>query len=177
MSRPVVKLKLDITSFEESAYGGVLQLAENRGVSFQSMALLGDTEEHRRLLYELNKTCSADIPARGKFFEYGEFCERRYGRGYDPKGVIIALQNGNWIGMTANSNWKKHNFIFNEMTGVLTPYRRVGIAIALKLHGIRYAKSLGVKFAYTVHDTENVAPIALNRRLGYVDAEWDRLID
>lgn len=177
MSRPVVKLKLDITSFEEANFNGVLQLAENRGISFQSMAVLGDTEEHRRLLYELNKTVSGDIPARGKFFEYREFCEKRYGRSYDPKGVIIALLDGNWIGMTANSNWKKYNFIFNEMTGVLTRYRRTGIAIALKLHGIRYAKSLGVKFAYTVHDMENVAPIAMNRRLGYVETEWDRLID
>ncbi len=176
MNRSFVKLKLDIAAFDERPFIDRLIGAEARGVLFRTMASLGDTQTHRRQLYELNKICSADIPGRGKFFEYSEFCEQRYGTGYDSEGVIVALLNEEWIGMSANSNWQQHRFIFNEMTGVLRKNRQNGIATALKLYGVRYAKAIGVDWAYTVHDAENVAPIELNRRLGYEETDWVQLI-
>ncbi len=175
MTRPIVKLKLDVESFEEAPFRSAIQHCEKNGIVFKSMASLGDTSRSRHLLYELNRTCSKDIPARGKFFTYEEFSERRYGKGYDPNGVIIALHDGDWVGLTANSNWKQRGFVFNEMTGVLRHYRRKGIALALKLHGIRYAKRLPVQLAFTLHDAENVAPIQMNRKIGYVDTEWNDL--
>lgn len=172
----MIKLKLALDSFDESRFTGVVERSERSGISFETMASLGDTTPIRMQLYQLNKICSADIPARGEFFTVDEFFEKKFAQGYDPSGVIIALSKGNWIGMSANSNWQQHNFIFNEMTGVLKGYRRQGIALALKLLGIKYAQSIGVDYAYTIHDAENSAPIELNRRLGYIDAEWEKLI-
>jgi len=57
------------------------------------------------------------------------------------------------------------------MTGVLRQYCRRGIALALKLLGIRFAKDCNVSTTDTIHDFENVAAIEMNRRLGYVDTE------
>lgn len=55
------------------------------------------------------------------------------------------------------------------MTGVLKEYRRRGIATALKVLSIEFARSLGVSVIYTVHAAANIAAIAMNRRLGYTD--------
>ena len=41
------------------------------------MADLGDTAGCRRALYELNKTCSADIPERGEFYTFHEYIDDR----------------------------------------------------------------------------------------------------
>ena len=63
------------------------------------MADLGDTAECRRLLYELNKTCSADIPERGEFYTLDEYLNDRIEiPTYHPRGVVLAISNGVWIG-------------------------------------------------------------------------------
>jgi len=177
MSRPFVKLKLELKSFDEARFPSAIERCERQGISFETMASLGDTNTNRFKLYQLNKTCSADIPARGEFFSFDEFCENRFSTGYDPLGVLLALHKDAWIGMSASANWQHKNFVFNEMTGVLRDYRRHGIALALKLLGIKYAQSLGVDHIYTIHDAQNTAPIALNRRLGYIDADWANLTE
>ena len=41
------------------------------------MANLGDTPEFRRALYELQKTCSADIPECGEFYTFDEYLAER----------------------------------------------------------------------------------------------------
>lgn len=52
--------------------------ASPSGVSLASIAELGDTEQLRRRVYELNKECAADIPGRGQFFSYDEYIQRRF---------------------------------------------------------------------------------------------------
>lgn len=171
MNRETVKLALDLRIFDETPFLPILNRCLHKGYQFTSIEDVGDTETHRLKLYELNKTCSADIPARGEFFSFEEFAARRFGKSYDPSGVFIALDQDVWIGMAATSNHSSKGFAFNEMTGVLREFRKSGIAISLKVLGIRYAKSLGVEWVYTIHDAENVAAIAMNRRLGYRDAD------
>lgn len=112
-----------------------------------------------------------DIPGRGEFSATDEFCQKRYGEHYDPSGVIIGVSEGDWIGMCATSNHSDKGFCLNEMTGVTKVYRRRGIALALKLMGIRYAKGVGAQKVYTIQDTQNSSAIAMNRKLGYVDSK------
>lgn len=165
-----VKLALDVKAFDEAPFIPALNRCCSEGIQFTTMEELGDREEHRQKLYELNKTCSQDIPGRGMFFSYDEFCARRYAATYDPAGVIVALDQDSWVGMAATSDHSSKGFAFNEMTGILREYRRRGIAIALKVLSIRYARSLKVNWVYTIHDSENFAAIEMNRRLGYADA-------
>jgi GNAT superfamily N-acetyltransferase len=63
--------------------------------------------------------------------------------------------------------------MFNEMTGVRASHRRRGIATAMKVLGIRFARSAGARWLYTVHDVRNSDAIELNRRLGYVQTDFD----
>jgi len=103
------------------------------------MEKLGDTTKNHRALYELNKECSADIPDRGEFYTVDEYlAERIEVESYDPRGIVIALDDGEWVGLAATSN--KRTFVFNEMTGVKASYRGRGISIAMKVFGFEFAR-------------------------------------
>ena len=54
------------------------------------------------------------------------------------------------------------------LTGVRRRYRRRGVALALKLRGIHYARARGYSFVRVDNDSANVPMLALNERLGFV---------
>jgi RimJ/RimL family protein N-acetyltransferase len=172
-SAPRVRLELVLASFDERPFASTIQQCEERGVRFETMASLGDTASARRSLYELNRACSADIPGRGPFFTYEEYLADRIDHArYCAAGTMVALEGDAWIGMAGLSDWRSRGFMFNEMTGVRADRRGRGIALALKVLGIRFARTTGARRLYTFHDARNVAAIALNRRLGYVDSDF-----
>ena len=167
-------MKLDLVAFDEAPFAAYLERCARDGVRFETMASLGDAGEERRRLYELNRTCSSDIPGRGPFFSFEEYVTARLAvPTYAPAGTVVALARDEWIGLAAVSDWRAKGFAFNEMTGVRADHRGRGVAIAMKLLGIRFARSTGVRWLYTFHAAENAAAIAMNRRLGYVDADFD----
>lgn len=60
-----VRLKLDLDAFDDARFEPYLRRCQQTGIELTTMAAAGDTVEHRHALYNLNKTCSADIPERG----------------------------------------------------------------------------------------------------------------
>jgi RimJ/RimL family protein N-acetyltransferase len=63
-------------------------------------------------------------------------------------------------------------------TGTLRAYRGRGLALAVKLASIRWAREHGITSMSTHNDETNAAMLAINRRLGYRPAgrrvEWIR---
>lgn len=166
-----VRLKLDLDAFNEARFAPYLRRCRQAGIEFTTMAALGDTAAHRHALYELNKTCSADIPERGEFYTFDEYLAQRIEiPTYDPQGVVLALDGASWIGMAAAS-LRPEGHAFSEMTGVLASHRGRGIALAMKLLTIGYARSHGVHWLRAFHHPGNTSAIGMNRRLGFVDEE------
>ena len=169
-----VKLELDIRNFDAERFTEYVDRCQATGIRLATLAELGDTAAHRRALYELNKECSADIPDRGEFYTFEEYVECRIDvTSFDPRGAVIALDDGQWCGLAVTSDHRSAGYVFNEMTGVRAAYRRRGISVAMKTIGIGFASLCGVDRIRTVHHPSNVAVIEMNRRLGYVDAAWD----
>jgi GNAT superfamily N-acetyltransferase len=169
-TRAVVKLQLDVQRFDVQLWHHYVRDNEQAGIRFSSLAERGDTEANRRRVYELNKTCSADIPGRDPFYSYAQYRDVRFQTEvYTAAGVLLAVAGPAWVGLSAASYHKAQGFMFNEMTGVVREYRHRGIATALKVLAIGFAQSLGVPVMYTVHADANHAAIAMNRRLGYTD--------
>ncbi|WP_055480967.1 GNAT family N-acetyltransferase [Sphaerimonospora mesophila] len=165
-----VRLRLDVDGFDDGEFEPYLRRAQGSGIGFTTMAELGDTADHRRALYDLNKMCSADIPDRGEFYTYDAYVAQRIDvPAFDPGGVILAIRDGVWIGMSATSLHADKGVAFSEMTGVLAPYRRQGLSLALKLLAIRFVRSSGYRWLATLHHPRNASAIAMNRRLGFVD--------
>jgi GNAT superfamily N-acetyltransferase len=168
VSRQTFHASLDVASFDERPFIHHLTQNETNGIQFTTLAELGDTTEHRRLLYELNKTCSADIPGRGPFFTFAEYVKVRFeSPAYRPNGVILALDGEKWTGLSAAMYHQQGNFVFNEMTGVLPAYRRRGIALALKLLAVRFARAIGAAEIRTFNDSMNQPMLGVNEQMGY----------
>jgi hypothetical protein len=175
MGNSTVKLKLNLATFNEDDFADQVRLVE-KDTSLNSMYDLGDNEENRRRLYELNKSCSVDIPGRGEFYTYEEFCKFRYGSSYDPSCAIIAIKGLDWVGLSVNSNWSNKGFLFSEMTGVIREHRRKNIALVMKIYGIRAAIETGAKWIYTITGTDNPNSVEMNLRLGFAYTDWDTLL-
>ncbi|WP_406447451.1 GNAT family N-acetyltransferase [Streptomyces sp. NBC_00876] len=170
MTQQWVKLELDTAAFDADRFGAYVTRCRDEGIALTTLAELGDTPERRRALYDLNKECSADIPERGEFFSYEEFCARRFDvPSYDPRGVVIALDGDDWIGLAVTS--RHRDFVFNEMTGVRAAYRGRGISIAMKTFGMGFADVCGVSRMKTFHHPANASAIGMNRTMGFVDTE------
>jgi len=175
MSVDWVRLELDLRSYEAPRTNPELALA---GLRLATLTELGDDEHARYRVFELNRECSADIPGRGPFHTWEEYRRVRHDvPWFDPSGVSLAVDGDDWVGMagfTAHPKPKTGDgYLFSEMTGVVRRWRRKGLATALKVHNLDLALSSGLHTIRTVHHPGNTAMIALNRRLGYVDAAWD----
>ncbi|GAA3233523.1 GNAT family N-acetyltransferase [Dactylosporangium siamense] len=169
-----VRLELDVERFDDAEFSPYLRRAEASGTRFATLAELGDTPPHLRALYELNKTCSADIPDRGSFYSYDEYVAQRVDvPSFNPGGVVLAIRDGTWIGMSATSLHPEQGYAFSEMTGVLAPHRGQGLSLALKLLAIRFVRASGYRRLVAFHHPRNASAIAMNRRLGFTDLAAD----
>jgi hypothetical protein len=168
-----IRLQLDVTDFDLARFRPYVDKCRTSGIRLTTLSELGDTPENRRALYELNKECSADIPERGEFHTFDEYHRLRIDvPSYDPRGVVLALDGEEWIGMAATSDHRGSGYVFNEMTGVRAGHRGRGVSIAMKTFGIGFAGLCGVSTIRTLHHPANTPAIAMNRTLGYVDADW-----
>lgn len=169
-----VKLELDVSAFDPSCFAADARRVEDSGVRVTTLFELGDTPEHRRKLFELNAECSADIPSRGEFHTWEEYQELRLAApSFLSRGVTLALDGERWVGMSALSHRAGYGYAFHDMTGTIRSHRGRGIATAMKITVVEFARQLGVGTIRTVHHPGNVRMIRLNRRIGYVDADWD----
>jgi len=167
-----VRLQLDLDKFDEGRFVANLRRCQQSGITFTTMAKLGDSAECRRALYELNMTCSADIPERGEFYTFDDYlAERIETRLYDPCGVVLAMNDCAWVGMATTSLREAEGYAFSEMTGVLASHRGRGISLAMKLLAIRFVRSSGYRSLRTFHHPHNANAIGMNRSLGFVDED------
>lgn len=171
-----LRLQLDLDAFDDTWFRPLVRRCRDDGIDFTTMGELGDTPEQRRALYELNKTCSADIPERGEFHTFEEYVDQRIETAsHDPHGVVLALREDVWVGMAATSLHRAEGFAFSQMTGVLAGHRGRGLSLAMKLLAIDFARSRGMRWLRTFHHPANVAASGMNRRLGFTDedpARW-----
>ncbi|HLL80225.1 MAG TPA: GNAT family N-acetyltransferase [Ktedonobacteraceae bacterium] len=168
--------RLDLATFDEARFAGVIEAVEASGIRFFTLAELGDTEEARRHLYEINMRFSQDNPGRAghSTMTYEEFTGRVFNsRWFRSDGQIIAADTTDpndgdkWVGLAAVGYYPKSNSMHNAFTGVDRAYRGRHIALALKLQAIRVARAYHATSIRTDNDSENAPMLAINRKLGY----------
>ncbi len=169
LERRLFESTLALSRFDEAPFVGIIERLEATGARFFSLADVGDTEDARRAVYEINKRAALDIPGRVQTFapfeEWRRFvCGAEW---YRAEGQIIAAVGETWVGLGAVGYFAKSNSMYNMITGVDRAYRGRGLALALKLHTIRLARRYGVDYIRTHNDSENAPMLAINRKLGY----------
>lgn len=160
---------LDVTTFNESPFLPVLDKTREAGIRFFTYAETGDTAEARQKLYLLNRSLVLDTPASPPFPSFDVYTQERFqqSNSFSPLSLIIAADGDNWVGLAISLLDSTRHFMYNEITGVLRPYRGRKIALALKLLTVRHARQHHVTLLRTHNDAQNAAMLAINQRMGY----------
>jgi mycothiol synthase len=169
-----IEMKFYLSQWDGARYQPILQSLQVQGFQFTNMAELGDTLEDRRKLYELNNRAAATDPGSDGVSPWASFeefnqsvCSSTW---YRPEGQIVAIdtQTGNWAAMSAITVFSGSDHAYNLFTGTDVHYRGRKLAQAVKSLALRQARTFGVDYVRTSHDSENVAMIAIDTKLGYI---------
>ncbi|MBN1680189.1 MAG: GNAT family N-acetyltransferase [Anaerolineae bacterium] len=164
--------ELDITTFDPARFAHVNARVESSSIKIVSLTELQKRDpDWKRHLYDVRMAIIQDVPTTGtqvlpsfEEFESSTLC----GPAYDTDGWFVALENSHYVGMCRGwmnqADAEKFN---NELTGVIRSHRRRGIATALKLRLIAYARQRGVTIITTSNE-ENNPMYHLNLMLGFV---------
>jgi GNAT superfamily N-acetyltransferase len=170
--RHIFESTLDLSTYDEAPFAGALERAEASGIRFTSLAEIGDTEEARYRLYELNRDTGMDIPGRDDPFTPWEEFRKIFGMSwYRADGQVLAVDpaaGNRFVALAALGLFKEKNAVYHMMTGVHRDYRGRGLAQAVKVAALRWAREWGAAYARTNNDSKNEPILAVNRKFGYV---------
>lgn len=170
--------RLNVDDFDFSRFANYLERVKDQGIGISTLAEeeIHDSRCYNKL-YELVKSLMADVPMPDNYtpLSFDEFVNYSIRHPDVVKEAYFIAKDGNsYVGMSSVYENKKSPLeLHHGLTGVLKDYRGRGIAMALKLSVIDFAKHNGYKVIKTWNDSTNVAILALNSKLGFIHhAGW-----
>lgn len=169
IERKTFESTIDLHTFDESRFAGLIEAVESTGIRFFSLADAGDTLEARRKLHHINFEAVRNEPGSDRdYIGFDQFNEMfNTASWFRADGQILAADGDEYIGLAAVGYFADTNSMYNMITGVMPSYRGRNIAQALKLLTIRYSKTTGADYIRTHNDSQNAPMLAINRKLGY----------
>jgi GNAT superfamily N-acetyltransferase len=130
-------------------------------------------------VFAVDNDVSLDVPAHAAHepMAYDHWArENLEGPGAFPEACFIALDGDEVVGYTALRRYGAGSpEAENRLTAVRRPWRRRGIATALKRAQIEAARTAGIEKISTTNDELNVGMRGVNERLGY-EPEPERVV-
>jgi len=117
-----------------------------------------------------------DPPTRETFEQFLEW------RLQNPRLIrdayFVAVHNGEYVGLSNyNRDDDDQQLLHTGATGVARAHRRKGIALALKVKGLAYAKAHDYTCILTNNESSNHQMLSINERLGFVkNPAWIDLV-
>jgi mycothiol synthase len=163
--------RLDLTTFDPAPFSTEGARAAAEGIVIKTFAELAADPERNRKLYDLSWDLIQDVPSTDPptRMTYEYFVEERLGHpDFLADGYFVALDGADYVGYTNFWLSQASADLYTGLTGVRRSHRRRGIAMALKLRALDYAKSTGAPLVKTWNETGNEGMLAINIRLGFV---------
>ncbi len=163
--------ELDVSAFDFAPFTVREQQVKANGITLQSLAALAaDCPDWQERWWHLVNAILQDVPSQDPYKppSLEQFIQRRIkGPDFDAATKWIAVHDGQWVGSTELWNTPASTErAFTGLTGVIRGYRRQGIATALKLQAIRYARDHGF-LAIVTDNEENNPMFQINLALGF----------
>ena len=162
--------RLDVATFDPTPFAPTLESLRQQDVVITTLRELESEPARNQRLYDLVCEVSADVPSADAYTPptYEEFCRDLPSPEADqPDRYFVAVHQNHYIGLHIMVPRGGTNHLRIVMTGVRRAYRRQGVALALKLQGIEYARAHAHPILRTMNATGNEAILALNDRLGF----------
>lgn len=163
--------RLDIASLDPSEWEQYSRRIAEQDIQIKSVVELEPDPMRDRKLYELNWLIVKDVPdsepsSKVPFEEFQKVWERS---NFVPDAWFVALDKGNYVGST--DVWlskAEPHLLFVGLTGVIRSHRGRGIATALKLRSVEFARQQGFKEIRTWNESNNKVILDINDRMGFV---------
>lgn len=136
------------------------------------LVTLAERPELGQAVFDVDTEVAPDAPSHEETREAMTFerwhAEYLEGPGALPSACVIALADGEVVGYTGlRRKGAASPIAENLLTAVRRPWRRQGIATALKREQIARARELGIDQIFTTNDETNAGMRGVNARLGY----------
>jgi GNAT superfamily N-acetyltransferase len=168
---------LDLAKFEPDQFANVVHSVRASGIRMTDLdELLASDPDVARKLYELVCELEQDIPYHHEFTPptFDLWLKRfRDNPNRINKAFIVALDGDQYVGLTMLfKSEASDEALFTGFTGVRRTHRRRGIAIALKVRALGYAKdsfrtSEGKPLIVHTENEENNPMFLINVKLGF----------
>lgn len=169
--RHLFDTQLDLATFDASQWQYAIDKVTAQGIRFTTLADEGNTDEAQRKLFELNKATAEDNPSSDGTYDMTlETFQTKIVNAdwFRANGQHLAMDGERYVGLGAIGFSDDMSQAFNAFTGVDADYRGRGIALALKVIGIKYAQANGAKMIITDNDSANEPMLHINFKVGYV---------
>jgi GNAT superfamily N-acetyltransferase len=163
--------ELNVAGFRAERFSPIVEQVAAEGVVIKSLAELADSEpDWKQRYYDLDCELVPDIPSPDPItiqpFEI--YDEQLFGApAFNPPSQFVAIDGDEWVGMSglwlAPADPQK---LYTGLTGVKRSHRRRGIATALKVRSIAYAREYGARIIETDNE-ENNPMYQINLELGF----------
>ena len=163
---------LDVAGCDTSALPGLLASLEARGLRIRSLEELAGDPGRDRKLYELYDTAKRQLPTEdGYVWERQDFEAWRREQIEDPSTLLdaylVALHGEEYVGLKEVGMLRDSGAIQCGLMAVLPPFQRLGLARAMQLLTVEYAKRTGCPSLRSCTATSNRPMLGLYERLGY----------
>lgn len=164
--------RLDVAAFDERPFAGAEARTAATGIALKTIAELADDPGRDRKLYDLDVELGRDVPSPEPYtpITFAHFQDRVLGDpNLIPEAYFVAVDaaTGEYAGMSQLWNSQESADLYNGLTGVKRAYRRRGIALALKLRGIAFARARRCPTIKTWNESNNRAMLSINEALGF----------
>lgn len=162
---------LDLQNLDPTPILAQAEKARQSGIAIKSLAELRSDPDRDRKTYEVSVETEMDAPSIEPItkISFETFVEHTFKNpNFIEEAFFIALDGDRYVGTTAMWLTQGHpERVYTGLTGVLRDYRRRGIASALKLRGLEWAKNAGYKETVTWNATINRPMLSINEALGF----------
>lgn len=165
--------RLELATFDPAPFAGGPKRAEDAGVRITTLADELRIDPHAvHKAYALHAETRLDVPNLDPSTPspYERFEEEALRSPWAlPEGYFIAVRDGRYVGESAlGTEGTDPGVVHQQLTGVLRDERGKGIAMALKLRAVAYAKERGFREIRTWNASINRPMLAINEALGFV---------
>lgn len=164
--------RLAVAPFDPSPWAGHEEQVRARGVEVVTLRqLMDEGDGYIRPLYEAWSEMIRDVPSPD---EHTPITMEQWVKGalenhsLLPEGYFIARHQGEIAGVSQLWTGAEPDVLYTGLTATRRAYRRMGIALALKLRAIAFAKERGARELRTGNETRNRPMLSINEALGFV---------
>jgi mycothiol synthase len=161
---------LDLSAFDFGPYAGQAEQVEAQEIRLCQLSELQGLPGWEQRLLDLYNAIQTDVPDidRASTVTMEQFQKTYLGsNSFMADGHWIALDGNSWIGLSTLWKGSADDLLNTGLTGVLPEYRLRGIALALKLRSLHWAREHGVARVRTTNASTNAGMLAINERLGF----------